>query len=507
MRIDAEICVLGSGFGGTLTALVLDRIGLDVVVFERDKHPRFTIGESSTPSGNMILGDLADRYDLPGLRPLTAYGTWQEAYPEVVAGRKRGFSYFHHSSGSGFAPEPGHASELLVAASSDPYYSDTQWLRADVDSFLVDRVRAAGIPLLEQTEVENIERDGQWRVQAQRNDETVHCEADFVVDATGQSGLLHSHGWTGADASLNTRSRALFGHFQGLPRWQDIVSQRGGLVEDYPFPCDHATIHHVLEHGWMWELRFNDGRVSAGLVLDQRYHAFNQDMSPEEEWEHHLRRYPTLEERFSNTEFADPPGGIVRTGRLQHLANQAAGEGWALLPFTAGFVDPLHSTGISHTLRGIEKLGRIFEAHGAQPPESELEAYSLSVRRELHFVDDLVGACYEALPSFRGWTASTLLYFAAMTTYERKLADGNDETDRSDFLCADNSSLRQIAREARNHVAAWPNSGPTTDQVEKYEEFVEASIRPFNEVGLFNPSVPGMYPHTAPPTQHRAEDA
>ncbi|HUG89439.1 MAG TPA: NAD(P)-binding protein, partial [Planctomycetaceae bacterium] len=76
MRLDAEIAVIGSGFGGSLTALLLDRIGRRPVLVDRGSHPRFAIGESSTPIANLVLRDLALRYGLPRLVPLAKYGTW-----------------------------------------------------------------------------------------------------------------------------------------------------------------------------------------------------------------------------------------------------------------------------------------------------------------------------------------------------------------------------------------------------------------------------------------------
>ena len=138
-RLEGDVAVLGSGFGGSLMALVLQRIGLEPIVIDKATHPRFAIGESSTPTANMILADLAERYDLPRLDPLAKYGPWTQAYPDVGVGRKRGFSYFRHQMGQPFTPDPDHGNELLVAASSDSFLSDTHWLRADVDAFLAAR--------------------------------------------------------------------------------------------------------------------------------------------------------------------------------------------------------------------------------------------------------------------------------------------------------------------------------------------------------------------------------
>ena len=61
-----------------LTAMIARRLGFSVVLVERERHPRFAIGESSTPLANLLLEEIADDYDLPCVRPLSKWGTWQK---------------------------------------------------------------------------------------------------------------------------------------------------------------------------------------------------------------------------------------------------------------------------------------------------------------------------------------------------------------------------------------------------------------------------------------------
>jgi FADH2 O2-dependent halogenase len=72
-RVDADVAIVGSGFAGSLTALCLLRRGKRVVMVERGRHPRFAIGESSTPLANLLIEELADRYDLPRIRPFSKW--------------------------------------------------------------------------------------------------------------------------------------------------------------------------------------------------------------------------------------------------------------------------------------------------------------------------------------------------------------------------------------------------------------------------------------------------
>ena len=74
--LSPDVLILGSGFGGSLLALILARAGKSVVMVDRSRHPRFTIGESSTPLADRTLAQMADRYQLPELRPLCHWGSW-----------------------------------------------------------------------------------------------------------------------------------------------------------------------------------------------------------------------------------------------------------------------------------------------------------------------------------------------------------------------------------------------------------------------------------------------
>jgi len=67
-QVDVDVAVIGSGFSGSLAALALRQRGQRVALLERARHPRFAIGESTTPLTNLLLEEFADRYDLPQIR-------------------------------------------------------------------------------------------------------------------------------------------------------------------------------------------------------------------------------------------------------------------------------------------------------------------------------------------------------------------------------------------------------------------------------------------------------
>src|SRR6516165_8705834 len=115
-RIDCDLAILGSGFGGALLASIAQRLGFSVALLERGAHPRFAIGESSTPLADFKLARIAERFGLGWLPPFAKYGSWKAAHHDLVCGLKRGFSFFRHERGQAFTPRPDNDNALLVAA-------------------------------------------------------------------------------------------------------------------------------------------------------------------------------------------------------------------------------------------------------------------------------------------------------------------------------------------------------------------------------------------------------
>ena len=263
-RIDTDVAIVGSGFAGSLLALVLRQRGMRVALLERGRHPRFAIGESSTPLAGLLLEELADRYDLPRLRPFSKWGTWQDAYPDVACGRKRGFSFFQHETGRPFADDRTHARQLLVAASPNDAIADTHWYRPDFDHWLVREAEAAGVCYLDETALDVPAFDqGHPVIEGTRRGERMRVDATFLVDASGPRGFLWSRlGLGDAPMAWLPPTQALYSHFEGVERWDSLVASDATP----PYPVDDAALHHVLPGAWVWVLRFNNGVTSAGVA-------------------------------------------------------------------------------------------------------------------------------------------------------------------------------------------------------------------------------------------------
>jgi FADH2 O2-dependent halogenase len=498
MHEEADLVILGAGFAGSLMALTARQLGLRPILVEKGRHPRFAIGESSTPITNLVLEDLCRTYDLPRLLPLTKYGRWQAAYPHLACGLKRGFTFMRHEAGRPFTPRPDHANELLVAASPRDDIADTHWFREHFDHFVVEEVKAAGIPYYDQTEVTALdERDG-WRVRAHRLGRELHIAAAFLIDATGPSGLLPRV--LGIDTSpdiVRTNSWSVFSHFIDVDLWQDVLLEQGGNIADHPYTCDHAALHHVLDDGWVWVLRFNTGVTSAGVMYDGDVRPQPspgaslrapgvQSLNPQAEWAALLQHYPSLARQFAR---ARPVQPWIQTDRIQRRARRAAGDNWAMLAHAAYFLDPLFSSGNVHSLLTVERLTRILARHwGRSSLKAELAEYEAALFREVDFIDRLVHGCYRSFGRFDLMAAFTMYYFAGAIYLEERRRAGQ-AGERDEFLFSHDPRFRAAFTRGYKRLLE-PDCQPS-----EYERQVARDIAPINTTGLCEPAKKNMYPY------------
>ncbi|MEZ6062075.1 MAG: tryptophan 7-halogenase [Planctomycetaceae bacterium] len=509
MHFQADMLILGSGFGGSLLGMILAKSGWHVVIADTARHPRFAIGESSTPLADAALAKIATTYDLPELVPLTRYGSWKRIHPELTCGLKRGFSYFGHSPGRDLTPHTIAGQQLLVSASAGDDVSDTHWLRSDVDAFFAVNARQHGVVLYEGAEYTLHRTSAGWTMEGTTQDGPFQLSCPFVVDATGAAGVvLRTLSIADLSHQLLTSSRSVFAHFSDVRRVGALLAESGIDRSRHPFPCDAAAVHHVLDNGWMWQLPFDDDTVSAGFM----FHRQNADIehgffpvepgtpgssaaagTPLSVWDAQLQRFPFLRRQFENATVVRPREGLVMTGRLQRLAARAAGPNWAALPFTAGFIDPLHSTGIAHTLFGVRRLADILLTTSIKDiREQRLAEYSADLIREIRHIDRLVEGCYAGLPSFRLWCAWTMLYFAAVTSMEH-----SSKSKHGSFLMADDVEFRKLLISARRRLQNCVSTGASNADCGQFEAWLREAIAPWNSVGLLDPDSSGMYAGTA----------
>jgi FADH2 O2-dependent halogenase len=503
------VLICGSGCAGSLLAWILARRGIEVVLIDRGRHPRFAIGESSTPLADFLLEQISERYDLPELRPLARWGSWRKTYPELRCGKKRGFSYFGHTPLAEFDDDARHSHSLLVAASVNDEVSDTHWMRSDVDQWLCQQACAAGATYYEATHVASIDRtpDG-WRIAATGDGRPREWTSRWLIDATGNAGIVPEAVGAGrADAELLTQTGSIFGHFTGVKPMTQWLHEHAFADAALPFDGDDAAQHHVLEDGWVWMLRFDCGITSVGITrptslwqaegIDPRQLA--------QAWQRQLARYPTLEQLMRDSELVGPT--VEADGRMQpvfgwiprisRLWARAAGAGWLALPSTVGIIDPLHSTGIAHALSGVQRAAEILLAPAGTAAQSDMLAgYDRDVVDEVRWIDQLVAACYAGLPDFELFAAACTFYFLGAIECERDFRScGRLEHG---FLGARRGQWRELARATTERMRACAAAGAAGEKSRLIDQ-LRRQIEPWNQAGLLDPDQRNRYSRSAAP--------
>lgn len=481
-----DVAVLGSGFGGSLAALLARRAGRSVVLIERGAHPRFAIGESSSPLANLLLEELADRYDLPRIRPLSAWGTWQRTWPEVGCGLKRGFTFYAHEAGEPFRAAPDRSDQLLVAASPNDAVADTHWYRPDFDQFLAREAAAEGSEYLDRTEVAGLSGGAAgFDIDAVRAGRPMRLRARFVIDASGPGGALHRALGLGSVAFPDLpQTEGLFTHFEGVRRLDEMSIFPAD--ETPPYPVDDAALHHVFDGGWIWVLRFNNGLTSAGVAATP---ALARELRLSEgaaAWERLLHRFPTVRDQFAD---AHPTLPFIHRARLPFRSKAATGPGWALLASAAAFVDPLLSTGFPLTLLGLERLGEAMRTDWGRPSfEDKLRHHEERTFLEVDAAGLLVAALYTRFHDFPVFAALTHLYFAAASFAESARRLGRPALAGA-FLSSDHPTFGPaFVRCCRMALTAGPGDR------EPLLAAIRQAIEPLDVIGLTGASRRNWYP-------------
>jgi FADH2 O2-dependent halogenase len=476
VKLDTDLAIVGSGFGGSLTALIARHLRLSVTLLERGTHPRFVIGESSSPLANILLETLADRYDLPRVRPLSKYGPWKRAHPAVTCGVKRGFTFYSHRPGEPFAADPSRSDQMLVAASPRDEIADTHWYRPDFDHFLVREAEEAGAVYLDRTRLTKAtpERDGML-LEGEREGHRIEIRCRLAIDASGPRGFfVRSLGLPEQPFERLPPTEGLYTHFSGVGRMEELLSAAGDAP---PYPPDDAALHHVFPDGWIWVLRFENGVTSAGVAATERLCRELRFEEGEPAWRRLLDRLPTVRRQFECARALFP---FVHHRRLSFRAGRAAGPGFVLLPSAAAFVDPLLSTGFPLTLLGIERLGRTLEeAWGSPRLAARLQRDAEHTLFDADTAALLVAALYATFDDFPLFAALSRLYFAAASYSEAARRLGKAHLAGS-FLCA---SREDFGPEFRGCCrAATSRPGPAAR--ERLLDRLSQAIEPLDVAGL-----------------------
>lgn len=496
-----DVAIIGSGFAGTILARILRQRGQRVLLLEKGHHPRFALGESTTPLANFALERLAQRSGLDDLHQLATYGRWMEHLPHLHRGLKRGFTFYRHQRGIPFRNGEDNRSRLLVAASPEDPLADSHWLRSDVDHHLVRRAIDEGVEVHQSTTVEGVEETpDHLTLSCSRQGAQHSFHARYVVDASGPAAVLpRSLGDPPRDAETLPQAALVYCHVDGPPPFSEAVDASVSLAAG-PYDDERAAVHHLLDNGWIYVLPFDSRRsadgssrrlASVGAVLfddPSSPHVPDVRRCPEDVWQRLLRSYPTLHKHLAGCRPRRPWGGIQR---LAHRQSRAAGRRWFLLPHTFAFIDPMFSTGMAWSLLAVERLCDLLATADPGQPPVDGRAYDRLLQGEADQLTRLIAAARLAADDFELFKHITFLYFATVSRAElrQRLVEaqpGDPPACWEGFLGASDERLVTLFEDVRERLAKG--------QRETLSTRIRQALVPFDAIGLFAPNRRNLYP-------------
>jgi flavin-dependent dehydrogenase len=298
-----DVIVIGGGPAGSTAATILAQRGRSALLLERERFPRFQIGESMLPYSNDIFRRLG-------------------VYEKLVDGD------FFPKYGGAFVTADGSASTVFRFNENlePPYKRSFHVERSRFDQLLLDHSRENGVEVREETPVSRVDlADGSRVIVETAAGEKL--ESRFVIDASGHGALLaHATGRRTAVSAL--KKIAFFSHYRN--------------VEHEPGRDKYNIVIVVLRNAWFWMIPLSEEKMSVGLVIE-RDHAMASGLSPEETLDRTIALAPYVARRMRN---AERTAKVFTRKDFSYRVSQLVGENFALVGDAAGFLDPIFSTGV-----------------------------------------------------------------------------------------------------------------------------------------------------------------
>jgi flavin-dependent dehydrogenase len=355
-----DVIILGGGPGGSTLASCLALRGRRALVLEREKFPRFHIGESLLPRSREVFQKIGVEAKLDA-RFLRKYGA------RFLCSATRRVSAYRFAEA--FEPELDFAYQVP---------------RAEFDHLLLSHAAELGADVREQWEATEVIFEGSRAVGVRARpvnalSDEVEIRAPVVVDATGRDTLLASRMRRKANVPKLDKT-ALFSHYKGAFRQEGIDEGNIQIV--------------VFEHGWFWFIPFRGEITSVGVVvssewLKQRRKGESLDLL----YDRAVSESSWATEFLAGAERLRPVGALAD---FSYRIDQLAGDGWLFVGDAGGFLDPLFSTGAHLAIKGADLAAEAIDQAlaGGDTSRAAFARYEAAVRYAVDLFLGFVQAFY-----------------------------------------------------------------------------------------------------------------
>lgn len=360
-----DAIVIGGGPAGSTVAALLAEKGRRVAVLEREKFPRYHIGESLIP-----------------------YCYWPLERLGMIPHMNQ--SHFPKKYSVQFVSPEGKLSVPFYFFQHLKHDAAVTWqvLRSEFDQLLLDNARSKGAEVIEEITARELLRSGATvtGVKAVAKDGTVsEFQAPITIDATGRDAFaVTRNGWKVRDPYLN--KIAIWTYYKGAKR-------DPGLDEGA------TTVAFVPDKGWFWYIPLPDDVISVGIVAEKDY-LYRDSRDLAEIYQREIKVNPWVEQHVNA---GQQIGNYFVTGEYSYRTKHCASDGLVLAGDAFGFLDPVFSSGVFLALRSGELCADAVDAAltAGDVSASRFHDYGDQVRTGIEAMRRLVYAFYNPSFSFK----------------------------------------------------------------------------------------------------------
>ena len=315
-----DVAIIGGGPAGSTAATLLAKARRRVVVFEREKFPRFHIGESLLPFS-------VGTFDRLGVREKLDQTFMPKFGGEITAacGTKGVKFYFK----DGFRSQRDRAYQVT---------------RSEFDKLLLDHSRENGVEVREQTEVTKLEfADDRVKIDIEMSDGARSTiDARYLLDCSGRQTILGSL-FNLKKTYDHLQKFSVFAHYDNVER----------------LPGKDATLIRMVRglDRWFWTIPLTETRTSVGVVMDTATFRATK-LAPQAALEKFIAEQPLMVERMKKATLVSP---IYSAGDFSYRNTRLAGDRWLLAGDAAGFIDPVFSSGVFLAIMSAEQAADTLE--------------------------------------------------------------------------------------------------------------------------------------------------